>query len=120
MNTIGHLIRVAQTEKGWSQQELADRLQCTQARVSNMERGAARIDFEYLQQVAKALDRSVYYFCPPPESVPEELAQLLQLLMDLPPGPDRDVTIANMVGVVPLVTDRVRKKREKKTKSTRE
>jgi transcriptional regulator with XRE-family HTH domain len=109
---IGLLIRAARIEKGWSQQDLADELMTSQGHVSNMERGMARIDVEYLQRVADVLEKSLYHFLTPAESDMEVLDQTIQIMRSLPAGAIRDVTAANMLDMALGAQRRVLAERE--------
>ena len=59
---IGIKIQEARQELGLTQQELASRLNCTQAALSNYELGKRRIDFGLLEQIVDILDKPLSYF----------------------------------------------------------
>ena len=59
---IGVKIQEARQELGLTQQELASRLNCTQAALSNYELGKRRIDFGLLEQIVDILDKPLSYF----------------------------------------------------------
>jgi transcriptional regulator with XRE-family HTH domain len=63
--SIGLRIQQARQELGLTQQELASRLHCTQAALSNYELGKRRLDFADLEQIAKILDKPLSYFLEP-------------------------------------------------------
>jgi transcriptional regulator with XRE-family HTH domain len=60
--SIGIKIQEARQELGLTQQELASRLACTQAALSNYELGKRRIDFASLEQIAEILGKPLSYF----------------------------------------------------------
>jgi transcriptional regulator with XRE-family HTH domain len=59
---IGALVRLAREEKGWTQQQLAAALGCSQQNVSDIERGNVSIRSEDLEVWASLLDKEVSYF----------------------------------------------------------
>jgi transcriptional regulator with XRE-family HTH domain len=67
--TIGAKIQQAREELGITQQELAARLGCTQAALSNYELGKRRLYIANLERIATALGRPMSYFTEP---VPDE------------------------------------------------
>ena len=60
--SIGLKIQQARQELGLTQQELASRLHCTQAALSNYELGKRRLDFTDLEQIAEILGKPMSYF----------------------------------------------------------
>jgi transcriptional regulator with XRE-family HTH domain len=60
--SIGIKIQEARQELGLTQQELASRLHCTQAALSNYELGKRRIDFASLEQIVNILGKPLSYF----------------------------------------------------------
>jgi len=59
---IGMKIQQARQELGLTQQEMASRLHCTQAALSNYELGKRRLDFADLEQIAEILGKPFSYF----------------------------------------------------------
>jgi transcriptional regulator with XRE-family HTH domain len=59
---IGPRIQQAREELGITQQELAARLGCTQAALSNYELGKRRLYLANLEKIAAALGRPLSYF----------------------------------------------------------
>jgi len=59
---IGMKIQQARQELGLTQQELASRLNCTQAALSNYELGKRRLYFASLEQIAEILGKPMSYF----------------------------------------------------------
>ena len=55
-------IQQARQELGLTQQELASRLHCTQAALSNYELGKRRLYFATLEQIAEILGKPMSYF----------------------------------------------------------
>ncbi len=62
---IGMRIQRAREELGITQQELAARLGCTQAALSNYELGKRRLYLANLERIAGALGRPLSYFTEP-------------------------------------------------------
>jgi transcriptional regulator with XRE-family HTH domain len=62
---IGMRIQQAREELGITQQELAARLGCTQAALSNYELGKRRLYLANLERIASALGKTVGYFTEP-------------------------------------------------------
>jgi transcriptional regulator with XRE-family HTH domain len=63
--SIGKRIQQAREELGITQQELAARLGCTQAALSNYELGKRRLYLANLEQIASALGKPLNYFTEP-------------------------------------------------------
>lgn len=55
MTPFGRGLRAARRERGWNQQELADRIGVSQVAVSHWERGEAYPSFAHLAQLGDAL-----------------------------------------------------------------
>jgi transcriptional regulator with XRE-family HTH domain len=64
-SSIGPRIQQAREERGITQQELAARLGCTQAALSNYERGKRRLYLANLELIASALEKPLSYFTEP-------------------------------------------------------
>jgi len=62
---IGMRIQQAREELGITQQELAARLGCTQAALSNYELGKRRLYLANLERIANALAKPLSYFTEP-------------------------------------------------------
>ena len=62
---IGTRIQQAREELGITQQELAARLGCTQAALSNYELGKRRLYLANLERIAAALGKPLSYFTEP-------------------------------------------------------
>jgi transcriptional regulator with XRE-family HTH domain len=63
--SIGTRIKQAREELGITQQELAARLGCTQAALSNYELGKRRLYLANLEQIASTLGKPLSYFTEP-------------------------------------------------------
>jgi transcriptional regulator with XRE-family HTH domain len=63
--SIGIKIQRAREELGITQQELATRLGCTQAALSNYELGKRRLYLANLERIASALAKPLSYFTEP-------------------------------------------------------
>jgi len=70
--SIGMRIQQARQELGLTQQELASRLHCTQAALSNYELGKRRLYFASLEQIAEILGKPMSYFLESLTSTDEE------------------------------------------------
>jgi transcriptional regulator with XRE-family HTH domain len=77
---IGQRIQVAREEKGWTQEELAVRLGCTQSALSNYELGKRRLYLPLLNQIAQVLGKPLDYFMESPVGNGDDQASAL--LMD--------------------------------------
>lgn len=55
-NILGQNIRKLRRQRGWSQEELADRLDTAQSLISQIERGAIDTSFAKVIQIARALE----------------------------------------------------------------
>ena len=62
---IGMKIQQAREELGITQQELATKLGCTQAALSNYELGKRRLYLANLERIASALGKPLSYFTEP-------------------------------------------------------
>jgi Zn-dependent peptidase ImmA (M78 family)/DNA-binding XRE family transcriptional regulator len=62
---VARQVRLARKRRGWSQQELAERLDRTQTAVSYWESGKRKPDIDDLLDLADALDEDVSFFLPP-------------------------------------------------------
>lgn len=56
-----YFIRDARKAKGLTMKELGERIGCTEAAVSNYERGTRQPDFETLLKISEALDTTIDY-----------------------------------------------------------
>ena len=63
--SVGIRIQQAREERGITQQELAARLGCTQAALSNYELGKRRLYLGNLERIAGALGKPLSYFMEP-------------------------------------------------------
>ena len=63
--SIGMRIQHAREELGITQQELAAKLGCTQAALSNYELGKRRLYLANLERIADALGKPISYFTEP-------------------------------------------------------
>lgn len=64
-SSIGERIQQAREELGITQQELAARLGCTQAALSNYELGKRRLYLTNLEKIASVLRKPMSYFTEP-------------------------------------------------------
>lgn len=64
---IGRKLQKAREEAGFSQEELARKLGCTQASLSNYELGKRRIYSADLQRIGEILGKPITYFLENPE-----------------------------------------------------
>jgi len=69
---IGMRIQQARKELGLTQGELATRLGCTQAALSNYELGKRRLYLASLEQIAQTLGKPLSYFIESPAASEEE------------------------------------------------
>lgn len=56
---VGLAVQRLRTEKGWSQEELADRAQLHRTYISGVERGVRNPTVTVLEKIAKALDARI-------------------------------------------------------------
>jgi putative transcriptional regulator len=54
--TVGRRIRILRTERGWTQQVLADHAELTREHLSELESGKKEIGLRALERIASALD----------------------------------------------------------------
>jgi putative transcriptional regulator len=54
--TVGRRIRILRTERGWTQQVLADHAELTREHLSELESGKKEIGIRALDRIAKALE----------------------------------------------------------------
>lgn len=59
---IGQKIQQAREEKGYSQEQLAHLIGCSQSTLSNYEKGKRRIYWSQLEQMAQVLEKPIDYF----------------------------------------------------------
>lgn len=59
---VGLRIKLARKEKGWTQAQLADRLDKAVETISHIERGATHTSLQTLESVAKLLGKPVIFF----------------------------------------------------------
>lgn len=82
---LGKQIRIARHSNGWTQQQLANEFGCSQANISDMERGDISIDLLDLDRLATILDVSLYHFFPSRDTQPEHLeTEVLTIVGELP------------------------------------
>lgn len=108
---IGHLIRVARHEKRWTQQQLADKFGCSQANISDMERGDVSIDLVDLHRLVRVLGKDLYYLFPRNESGLEGAEQAVQILASLPDSSIRNEAIAAILAIARDARRRVSEQR---------
>ncbi len=75
--TIGERIQQAREESGFTQEELAAKLNCTQSALSNYELGKRRLYLAGLAYVAQILGKPLSYFVDSPASPSEDEATRL-------------------------------------------
>lgn len=99
---IGRKLQKAREEAGLSQEELARKLGCTQASLSNYELGKRRLYLADLQRIGQLLGKPVTYFLEDPEEKPanpnyEQLLKepvvkdIVEALRDLKPAQRKSV-----------------------------
>lgn len=90
---IGKLIQKAREEAGLSQEQTAALLGCTQAALSNYERGKRRLYLANIIQIAEALNKPVGYFLNESAAAPavkasgapdETTAEIMKLVAEMP------------------------------------
>ena len=59
---IGKMIQKAREERGWTQSDLAEKLNITQAALSNYELGKRRLYLSQIQKVAEILEKDLSFF----------------------------------------------------------
>ncbi len=59
---IGKKIQIAREERGWTQSDLAERLEITQAALSNYELGKRRLYLNQIQKFADILEKDLSFF----------------------------------------------------------
>lgn len=79
---IGRKLQKAREEAGLSQEELAKRLGCTQASLSNYELGKRRLYLADLQRIGQLLGKSVTYFLEDSEDKQSHNSNFEQLLKE--------------------------------------
>lgn len=60
--TIGKQLQSAREEAGYSQEQLASKIGCSQSTLSNYEKGKRRIYLAQLEKIAEVLNRPVEFF----------------------------------------------------------
>lgn len=82
---LGTQIRIFRHNRGWTQQQLANEFGCSQANISDMERGDISIDLIDLERLADILKVSLYDFFPSRASQPEHLeTEVMTIVCELP------------------------------------
>ena len=69
--SIGRQLQLAREEAGWSQEQMAAKIGCSQSTLSNYEKGKRRIYLAQLEKISEILNRPVEYFLRAAEYVPE-------------------------------------------------
>jgi transcriptional regulator with XRE-family HTH domain len=59
MKTLGDNIRFYRKQRGWSQEDLADRLDITMLAISNMERNITDVSYSRLKQLAEIFEITI-------------------------------------------------------------
>lgn len=57
---VGENIKWKRRRKGMTQKDLAEKCKCTASQISGIEKGVKRINLEYLERIAVALECDVY------------------------------------------------------------
>lgn len=86
MTDLGARIKELRTERGWKQQELAERVGATQSAISQIESGDKQPSFDLIRALCRAFEIPVWSLLgeAPPELRPEEAAHF-RALRELPP-----------------------------------
>lgn len=80
---VGALIRKIRTERGLTQQELADKLQMTRTSVTNIETGRQHIQLDLLYETARVLEVSVAQLLPPEQPTANpDLPQFVKAVLE--------------------------------------
>ena len=67
--SIGKQLQLARELAGWSQEQLAARIGCSQSTLSNYEKGKRRIYLAQLEKIAEIINRPVEFFLRPADYV---------------------------------------------------
>lgn len=73
---IGKKIQQAREERGLTQKELARRLGCTQAALSNYELGKRKLGLDLLNEIAEMLSKPLDYFMQSADQDKEDTASI--------------------------------------------
>lgn len=68
--SIGRQLQLAREQAGWSQEQMAAKIGCSQSTLSNYEKGKRRIYLAQLEKIAEILNRPVEFFLRPAECMP--------------------------------------------------
>lgn len=70
--SIGRQLQLAREEAGFSQEQLAAKIGCSQSTLSNYEKGKRRIYLAQLEKIAEILNKPIEYFLRPVDYYREE------------------------------------------------
>lgn len=65
--SIGRQLQLAREQAGWSQEQMAAKIGCSQSTLSNYEKGKRRIYLAQLEKISEALNLPVEFFLRPAE-----------------------------------------------------
>jgi len=68
--SIGRQLQLAREQAGWSQEQMAAKIGCSQSTLSNYEKGKRRIYLAQLEKISEILNRPVEFFLRPAEYMP--------------------------------------------------
>lgn len=63
--SIGRQLQLAREQAGYSQEQLASRIGCSQSTLSNYEKGRRRIYLAQLEKIAEILNKPIQFFLQP-------------------------------------------------------
>ncbi|HBV98655.1 MAG TPA: hypothetical protein DEF36_16680 [Desulfotomaculum sp.] len=68
--SIGRQLQLAREQAGWSQEQMAAKIGCSQSTLSNYEKGKRRIYLAQLEKISEILNQPVEFFLRPAEYMP--------------------------------------------------
>lgn len=85
-NNIGEKLRILRNTKGYTTQQLADKVSVSQSYISRFENGRAIPDIDMLEKILHALETNLsIFFSEDYQDMSEDLLQLLETLKTLSP-----------------------------------
>ena len=105
MNDLSEKIKALRDLKGWSQEELAERLGISRSAVGNYEQGTREPDFETLENLADTFNCTMSYLVEPISKLQDEVKVVYEML-------NNSLARDNLIKYAELLRDTIYKKGE--------
>jgi len=106
MNDLAEKIKALRDLKGWSQEDLAEKLGISRSAVGNYEQGTREPDLETLENLADTFNCTMSYLVEPISELQDEVKVVYEML-------NNSLTRDNLIKYAELLRDTVYKSKER-------